>query len=499
MSQTTLNWQYDGPNPESFSVYRSATPMDPEALPTPLAVAISGALRSYVDSTVTEGSTYYYRVSAIKGSVEKVSEELEHVAEVAGDPSWLGVKSLLKFEGADGGTTFTDQIADTTWGNPNMAITSTEQFKFGTSAYKGTSTGQDSRIQVTGGGQLIPTNLTFFTIECWIYLTAYSMVQGSPIFSQSCSGGGCEQFFGVTNAGRLVFYRNTSVSVGNGVTVQSPADGDVPLNQWVHVAVTFDGRRHRLFINGVKKATGASTVGWANPGSGLPQYFGHVLVGNYPQNRSSLRGYADAFRLTNDCRYINDFAVATEAHPVMDRVVMFEDTFDTDMLSTNYIRVEDTEGTMMVSGGALTITTNGAYQSKLSPQSVYFADGYVEGDFTHGDDAGLVLRMRGRDNYYQAAVHDASSSVNPGTAALYKKVNGAYTQVGSRVVLPAAWTRGASQTFRFSASGTTLTLTQNGATVFSLTDSEHPHGRVAVRGNGSSGSQTVCQRLAASG
>lgn len=499
MGQTTLNWQYDGPNPDSFSVYRADAPMDPDALPTPLATAISGALRTYVDTTVVADSTYYYRVSAVKGTVEKVSDEIEHVAEVAGDPSWLAVRSLLMFEGTNGGTTFTDEVSGTTWGSPSLATTSTDQAKFGTTSYKGTS-GTDSHIQ-TGDVALVTTSLTFFTIEAWVYLSAYANNPyfGNAIFSQSCSGGGCEQVLTVSTAGRLVYYRGPSHS-GGLLDMNSGADGDVPLNQWVHVAATFDGRYVRLFINGVKKATSAAqSTGWVDTSN--PQYVGHVVVPGYTQYRSSLLGYIDAFRLTNDCRYINDFVVPTEAPPVIDRVVNTSDSFDTDLLATNYITVEDTPGTFAVSGGALTITTNGSYQSKLSPQDVYFADGYVEGDFTRGDDAGLVLRMRGRDNYYLAVFKDASSSQsNPGTASLYKKVNGAYTLIGSTTyALPTTWTRGVSNTFRFTASGTTLTLTQNGATVFSLTDSAHAHGRVAVRGNGGSSSQTVCQRLAASG
>lgn len=80
MPSVTLSWEHAGVPPDQFNIYRSLSPMDPEALPSPLN-NVAGGLREYVDATVTEGTTYYWRVGALLGAMEKISPELEFKAE----------------------------------------------------------------------------------------------------------------------------------------------------------------------------------------------------------------------------------------------------------------------------------------------------------------------------------------------------------------------------------------------------------------------------------
>ena len=80
MSKITLNWQHDGVVPDSFSVYRATATMDPNNLPAALVSGLAGSLLTYDDTTVIPDATYYYRVSAIKGTTEKVSDELMQIA-----------------------------------------------------------------------------------------------------------------------------------------------------------------------------------------------------------------------------------------------------------------------------------------------------------------------------------------------------------------------------------------------------------------------------------
>ncbi len=71
-----LTWAETNSNETEHRVYRSTATMDPSALPAPVAV-LPDNTTTYDDGDVTEGTTYYYRVSAVMASgAELVSEEL---------------------------------------------------------------------------------------------------------------------------------------------------------------------------------------------------------------------------------------------------------------------------------------------------------------------------------------------------------------------------------------------------------------------------------------
>lgn len=59
---------------EEQRYYCSTSPIDVNSLPSPKAV-LANDVRSYVDTAITAGQTYYVRVSTVKNGVEKVSSE----------------------------------------------------------------------------------------------------------------------------------------------------------------------------------------------------------------------------------------------------------------------------------------------------------------------------------------------------------------------------------------------------------------------------------------
>lgn len=90
-------------------MYRSVSPMDPAALPTPIG-DVAADVREFTDSTAVVGTTYYYRVSAYKGSDEVVGDEITILAE----DLYLGPGSTT-FVGGDYGTTgFLGEVDTTT-------------------------------------------------------------------------------------------------------------------------------------------------------------------------------------------------------------------------------------------------------------------------------------------------------------------------------------------------------------------------------------------------
>lgn len=70
-----LTWTDTNYGETEHRVYRSISTIDPETLPTPLAV-LDPDVELYLDETVSPATTYYYRVSAVTQGEEKVSDEV---------------------------------------------------------------------------------------------------------------------------------------------------------------------------------------------------------------------------------------------------------------------------------------------------------------------------------------------------------------------------------------------------------------------------------------
>lgn len=70
-----LNWKLDGFVDEQH-YYCSETPIDSENLPAPK-VILDGEARSYIDTDVEVGKTYYVRVGSSKNGILKISDEVK--------------------------------------------------------------------------------------------------------------------------------------------------------------------------------------------------------------------------------------------------------------------------------------------------------------------------------------------------------------------------------------------------------------------------------------
>ena len=73
----TLVWEdrnSGAANEDGHRIYRSESPMDPGNLPAPIA-SVGAGVTTYTDTSAVDGTFYYYRVSATRGSLEAVSDE----------------------------------------------------------------------------------------------------------------------------------------------------------------------------------------------------------------------------------------------------------------------------------------------------------------------------------------------------------------------------------------------------------------------------------------
>lgn len=210
-----------------------------------------------------------------------------------GDPYWDDVTSLIHFDGANGGTTFTDQ-KPITWVRTAGAVTSTAQFKFGTASMSvsGGYVTADDALSASGFGT------GDFTIEGWFYATStatrgvFDSVLGSSAASIAL---GWDQ-------GSTVWqiYFNGSV--------YSSSSTSITLNAWRHFAMVRSGSDLVVYINGV--ATISVTGATANL-SYTDMNYGAYFNGSFPWV-----GYIDECRITKGvARYTADFTPPSAPFP----------------------------------------------------------------------------------------------------------------------------------------------------------------------------------------
>jgi len=238
MGQTTLSWKYDSTGGDGFRIYRSDSPMNPLALPTPLA-EVNISEREYVDSTVIAEETYYYRVGAYQGSEEKISAEIEHVAEVANDPMWNDVLSLLRFE--DGN--YIDDKGNS-WNTSGTVSIGAESF-VSTNGYIQSSA---SQLTTIGNGAV--------TVEMFVSSQHLENALFSFVKSKSSAG----RVFGIrVGPSGETFWLRLEGSSGSGSSAVSWATVayDIAPNTKHHLAICLgavvgSNRLCELFLNGVK-------------------------------------------------------------------------------------------------------------------------------------------------------------------------------------------------------------------------------------------------------
>src|SRR5205085_7297882 len=111
----------------------------------------------------------------------------------------------------------------------------------------------------TDSGVIVPSNTTLnpinaITIDAWVYPTSFP--NGAPaVVRKDTNNLGTTQY---------------SLSVGDGTTpgqlscniggTAAVTGGSIPINQWSHVACTYDSHDIRIYINGVEIASAPDTA-----------------------------------------------------------------------------------------------------------------------------------------------------------------------------------------------------------------------------------------------
>ena len=200
--------------------------------------------------------------------------------------------SLLHAEGANNGTTFTDENSANTWNASGAAVTSTTQKKLGSSSYYGNAGATD---YISSSNNLSNFQLTSedFTIDTWVYLNTAVGTQGviagegNGAASWSTTNGHNWVLY-MSNTGYIYFQYNLA---GNAGSILSSSA--LTTTTWTHIAVVKTGGYIKLYMGGVEKAsTTAATL--TLPSGGTPV----MRIGSDGAADTPWKGYIDEFRMT---------------------------------------------------------------------------------------------------------------------------------------------------------------------------------------------------------
>lgn len=285
MAGIRLEWAQFG-DFDSFDVIRSDAPMDINALPSPIATNLPTMY--HVDTTVVEGTTYYYRVVAWRDGASKLSEEIQ-VKASGGDEFIDNVVSLLNFE---------SDLTD----------------------FKGSIWTQASPQVVNNGVIVNDINTAVKTSAVLLSGTDKFTIEADIAFITFPSNGGFFQ--------RSVVYGKTLDNSSGEFGVYFESDGKIMLDlrgigasyylsanaktivagQRVHIAHTYDGAIHKIYIDGVKFIEVAHTAGFNANANAQPLQLGCMYVPSYQAYASWINGKFNAFRITKGVvRYAENF------------------------------------------------------------------------------------------------------------------------------------------------------------------------------------------------
>jgi hypothetical protein len=210
-----------------------------------------------------------------------------------GDPEWANVSLLLRCDGIDGSTTFTDLSANA------HAITATGTAQVAT-AEKQFGTGSLS-VGFSGTGYIdTPASSTFsfpgdFTIECWAKFN-------------STQPGGTSALLELNDYNNGILIRSDNTYV-NGTAI-----GWTGLinTSWRHLAITRSGSTVRWFRDGTVDSYAQTLSGTINSSNGKLRFGADI----HTSGGSPMRGYIDEIRVTKGvARYTANFTAPTAAFP----------------------------------------------------------------------------------------------------------------------------------------------------------------------------------------
>ncbi|MGM0913769.1 MAG: LamG domain-containing protein [Pseudomonadota bacterium] len=307
-----VRWRDNNLAEEGHRIYRSATPMDPENLPAPVD-AVGANVETWEDGDVTEGQTYYYRVGSFVGGVEKVSAELEVLAEESTLKN--GLLAFYTMDEVEG-----DQLlAEPGYEPVNGTITGSITQVPGVLGQALEFHGYGEFVELGSPGWFTETES--FTICFFARIDALSvdqdMLYRSDAFYSSSNENtdfGINYRYTTSSGSQLRFFAYTGSTPTTVSLVDNPEDpenyplqdlqGPYPIvaGEWFHVTAVLDSGTMRIYFNGELKhelplENGAAAINYR---SAAHLYLGRRYTGSYSYSEwwdggmDQLRFYARA-------------------------------------------------------------------------------------------------------------------------------------------------------------------------------------------------------------
>jgi len=234
------------------------------------------------------------------------------------DEHWANVTSLLRFNGHNNSTTFTDQ-KDNTWTRNGSPVISTENSKFGGASGKLSSGNYISTNNMSGFLFGASEN---FTIEAWLYIPTSGSIfnQFVPIISvgvQSMSSDGGGWNFGIFDKANATIRLEIDATNGTAQVAEFQIDSALPRDTWMHIEFGRSGGITYGFFNG--NLIGTSTV-HNNLAFSSPNV-NKVSIGSGDATTSDtnlwyLDGFIDDLRVTKGvCRHTTGFTPPAREAP----------------------------------------------------------------------------------------------------------------------------------------------------------------------------------------
>jgi hypothetical protein len=133
------------------------------------------------------------------------------------------------------------------------------------------------------------------TLEAWIYRTSNSNGWGTVVTKEMSPGVAYYLYANTSNGGRPITGIRSS---GDYAELQGPEA--LPVNQWVHIAGTYDGQTQRLYVNG-RLVSAEQQAGLIDPSNGKLRIGGN-------SGGEAFEGYIDDVRIYNRALGANEVA-----------------------------------------------------------------------------------------------------------------------------------------------------------------------------------------------
>ncbi len=226
----------------------------------------------------------------ITGTANVAVTGVQGASLIGNDPYFKSVGLLLHMDGANGGTTFTDDSPSPKTVTPvGTAQTSTAIVKYGTAS--GVFNGSGARL-TTASSSDFAFGTGDFTIEAWVYPLAAWSTYNAIFFTAVVNG----VFFGKVSGG----FGLRASEVADLISMSPPST-----NTWTHVAVSRQGTNLRVFVNGVLGNTVTNNTNFVA---------GAASIAADSVGGASFNGHIDDLRITKGvARYTANFTPPTAA------------------------------------------------------------------------------------------------------------------------------------------------------------------------------------------